>query len=187
MESVSEAIGVPEDSSHTLPEILESESQLHQVVRTGKRKAVNEFLQSLGKGPQVDPKNSRDETPLHLACLLGHVAIVQFLVKYEADCNARDKDGNTPIICLAMANKDKAATIAGTLINRGCSAGHYNNMNQTALHWAAKNGNPDFVRTLKQIGLSPYDKDSEGQTPIDYCPDDKDGEKCRAIMEGTMQ
>eukprot|EP01126_Amoeba_proteus_P007323 TRINITY_DN1262_c0_g1_i17.p1 TRINITY_DN1262_c0_g1~~TRINITY_DN1262_c0_g1_i17.p1 ORF type:complete len:155 (+),score=15.31 TRINITY_DN1262_c0_g1_i17:152-616(+) len=88
---------------------------LHETVRTGKRKAVMVLLDEGSADP--NRKNEEGQTALHLACFYGHVFVcrkfvllelihqlVQYLVKHGADCDTRDKDGNSPMICLAMGN-----------------------------------------------------------------------------------
>lgn len=43
----------------------------------------------------VNVKNSRNQTPLHLAIIQGHVGLVQLLVSEGSDVNAEDEDGDT--------------------------------------------------------------------------------------------
>jgi len=45
------------------------------------------------------------------------------------------------------------------------------NVNRTALHWAAREGWTDCVRYCIANGLSTMDTDNDGQTPIDYARD----------------
>ena len=60
--------------SHSGP----SGSQLHSAVRLGSVKKVRDILDQ----PDVDVNclSSKHETPLHLACTLGHTVIVQLLI-----------------------------------------------------------------------------------------------------------
>lgn len=43
----------------------------------------------------VNLKNNRNQTPLHLAVIQGHVGMVQLLVSEGSDVNAEDEDGDT--------------------------------------------------------------------------------------------
>lgn len=43
----------------------------------------------------VNVKNNRNQTPLHLAIIQGHVGLVQLLVSEGSDVNAEDEDGDT--------------------------------------------------------------------------------------------
>jgi len=48
-------------------------------------------------GANVNAKNNKGVTPLHIAVLLGAVKIAEMLIKYGAYMNARDDEGNTPL------------------------------------------------------------------------------------------
>jgi hypothetical protein len=50
-----------------------------------------------------DPSNM---TPLHLAAIIGHKAAAEFLLTNEADANAKDKNGGTPLRA-AMGNPNR--------------------------------------------------------------------------------
>lgn len=50
----------------------------------------------------LDARTSINRTPLHLACLHGHLAVVKLLVRALADINALDDDLNTPLHYAAM-------------------------------------------------------------------------------------
>lgn len=52
------------------------------------------FLLSQGRC-DVNVKNNRNQSPLHLAVIQGHVGMVQLLVSQGSDVNAEDEDGDT--------------------------------------------------------------------------------------------
>eukprot|EP01127_Copromyxa_protea_P021145 TRINITY_DN7189_c0_g1_i2.p1 TRINITY_DN7189_c0_g1~~TRINITY_DN7189_c0_g1_i2.p1 ORF type:complete len:187 (-),score=21.78 TRINITY_DN7189_c0_g1_i2:238-798(-) len=141
---------------------------LHEAIKAGKRLAVMALLDH----PNINPLlvNEEERLPIHVACLYGRVFIVQYLVKYSPECDAKDKYGNTPMILLAQGNTEKAATIAGTLINRGCEFNHVNYEGRSALHYTSLTDNKDFSRMLIEAGLSAKLCDNSGVTPIDLCP-----------------
>lgn len=43
----------------------------------------------------MNVKNNRNQSPLHLAVIQGHVGMVQLLVSQGSDVNAEDEDGDT--------------------------------------------------------------------------------------------
>ena len=49
------------------------------------------------RGCEIDVKNDRGQTPLHVAILRGHSKIVERLVGYGAGVNTQDEDGNSPL------------------------------------------------------------------------------------------
>ena len=56
-----------------------------------------EFAQMLlERGAEVDARNKRDRTSLHMAVEMGNIQFVRLLLKHGADVNARDKSGNIP-------------------------------------------------------------------------------------------
>ena len=70
--------------SHSGP----SDSQLHFAVRLGSVKKVKEILDQ--PDADVNCLNSKHETPLHLACTLGHTVIVQLLITFGANVFIKD-------------------------------------------------------------------------------------------------
>jgi len=51
----------------------------------------------LDKGAEPNSKNSRSETPLHYACMRGHVEIIGYLLERGADANAMNCDGENTL------------------------------------------------------------------------------------------
>lgn len=73
-----------------------------------------QFLLSQGRC-DVNLKNNRNQSPLHLAVIQGHVGMVQLLVSQGSDVNAEDEDGDTAmhialerqqLMALAMEKRD---------------------------------------------------------------------------------
>jgi len=133
---------------------------------------------------KVDPniQNKDGQTPLHLACLVGSEGIVSHLLRHNARCDVLDINGNSPILSIALSKHHKAATLAGTLINRGASPSTVNNIGRTGLHYAAQNGDTDLVRMFLQLNLNPLQMDINGQTPVDCTQN----EKIKAMLQGTQ-
>ncbi|XP_071944173.1 ankyrin repeat domain-containing protein 49-like [Antedon mediterranea] len=75
-------------------------------------------------------------TPLHRACYNGHLSMVNYLLKYNANVRARTLDGWEPLHC---ASRWGQASVAGILLENGASINSQTNGGQTALHLAASN------------------------------------------------
>ena len=67
---------------------------LHQAVEAGKLEIVQYLV---GRGANVDVKNSEGETPLHIAAKAGAVEIAEYLVAQGANVELQDNAGNTPL------------------------------------------------------------------------------------------
>ena len=68
-----------------------NDSPLHSAVKLGQLEEVRKLLGE----PDVDVNclNSNRETPLHLACALGHSSIIELLIAYGANVFIKDSNG----------------------------------------------------------------------------------------------
>jgi len=64
----------------------------------------------------VDYRSRYNETPLHIACLRGHLEVVKYLVTKEADLDARDEHRNT---VLHYASSSNSVSLMCWLLRRG--------------------------------------------------------------------
>lgn len=88
----------PRDLPADVPTSLELETQykwtaLHWAVRRGQVENVRNLL---GR-EDIEARDFQGRTPLHIAVLSGHDAIVSLLLRNGADVNARDQWGITPL------------------------------------------------------------------------------------------
>lgn len=71
--------------------------------------AMNNHLDTcevlLRAGISKDARTKVDRTPLHFAVYEGHEAIVELLLKYKCDVNARDMVRNRPILLCWQTTK----------------------------------------------------------------------------------
>jgi len=56
----------------------------------------------------INAKNKSNETPLHLACKLAKPDVIDYLLDKGADCDLKDKDGNTCLHLLEILDNDKS-------------------------------------------------------------------------------
>ena len=103
-------------------------------------------------------------TALHAAAIRGHIDVVRALVEYEADTEAADNNGDTPLLCAAYEGH---VAVAEFLLEHGCNIDHADTYGSTALHLAAFKGRLKVVRLLLRYGAKLDMRDAEGRTPAD--------------------
>jgi hypothetical protein len=107
-------------------------------------------------------------TKLFGAVLTGTPQDVQAAIDKGADVNARDSEGQTPLINAATYNKDPE--VITTLLKAGADleARDSRGFGGTALLWAAgNNGNPEVISTLLKAGADIKATDTlEGRTAL---------------------
>ena len=105
--------------------------------------------------------NHYGATPLAQAAVTGDPGVIELLLKAGADPNATDADGQTPLMVIAHTNNVKAAEV---LLHHGAQVDATEKAaGQTALHFAAAEGQPEMVREL----LS-HHADANARTSIDH-------------------
>lgn len=68
---------------------------LHEACNRGYDLVVQEFVSA--RGVEMDKVNSDADTPLHVACMRGHIQCVHILLGAGSDCSLRNKLGHTPL------------------------------------------------------------------------------------------
>ncbi|KAL7287477.1 hypothetical protein TKK_0018577 [Trichogramma kaykai] len=78
--------------------------------------AAKLLAENIGKA-EVNLRNNRGQTPLHLAVSQGHLALVELLVaRHKADIFCQDEDGDTPLhIAVTKCRQHSSSTIRHSL------------------------------------------------------------------------
>ena len=111
---------------------------------------------------QVEWRSDKDESPLMLASIRGHVDLVKLLIAKDADVN---KTGWTPLHYAASGAK---AQVISILLDHSAYIDAESPNKSTPLMMAAMYGNADCVKLLIEGGADPTLKNDLGLTASDF-------------------
>ena len=140
-------------------------SSIHLASYSGSDHVVRALLNQAGV--EVGDKSSPSEfTPLHLACLTGHVGVVGLLISRSTDLlKATDSNGRTP---LHLAADNGHFEMCQVLLGQGSLAAVEDLELWTSLHCAARAGHLNVVVLLTGQGSPTTAKTLEGRTSLWY-------------------
>ena len=145
------------------PAQTDNDSPIHTAVRLG----ILDDVQSMIEEQIVDINdiNASHETPLHLACALGHKHIVHILISNGADMYKRDCYNNAPIY--RAVSQGHVDILDCLIIDYACDPKIKGYQDRTLLHFACGIGNVNLVNILiHKYGISPMATDAINQTPL---------------------
>jgi hypothetical protein len=111
-------------------------------------------------------------TPLHSAAYYGQLQMVRaLLLEYEADVNARNDSGETPLHYLSndvspRPDYSQLHNVSRFLLEHGADVNARRNDHSTPLHIAARDGKKEVVCVLLEYGASVDAEDEYGETPF---------------------
>ena len=136
---------------------------LHAAVRLGRVDSIRSLIEE--KSVDINDTNVDNETPLHLACALGHKHIVHILISNGADLYKKDNFNNAPIH--RAVSQGHIDTVEYLITDCACNPKIKGYQGRTLLHFACGVGNVKFATTLiEKYGISPMATDAINQTPL---------------------
>ncbi|RMC15518.1 hypothetical protein DUI87_07712 [Hirundo rustica rustica] len=114
----------------------------------------------------LNARNKRRQTPLHIAVNKGHLQVVKTLLDFGCHPSLQDSEGDTP---LHDAISKKRDDILAVLLEAGADVTITNNNGFNALHHAALRGNPSAMRVLLSKLPRPWivdEKKDDGYTAL---------------------
>ncbi|TKR81744.1 hypothetical protein L596_015568 [Steinernema carpocapsae] len=158
-------------------------SILHIAAKNQQSFALRTFLRLLqenGSYALVNEKNSRGETPLHLAILASDQDSTHYLIQAGASVNVQDHLGNTPVHYLTKIFEED---LYQELLEETGEAVNWcllNNDGNAAIHLAVKGRKLALVDLMLDQGCLINLPDKNGYTPIMYAlmGDDSDVIEC---------
>ncbi|KAK3087589.1 hypothetical protein FSP39_007912 [Pinctada imbricata] len=139
------------------------------------------LMLSEGHNPNEVVEEFDNQTPLHAACLGGHMAIVHILVQMGAFIHALDKELKTPLMYAAESNHIQ---IFRYLVK--CKANVFQKAEDgmTVLHYTAKAGHIEIMKLLLDMdNMDVNVQDDGGWTPIIWASEHKLASAVRFLIK----
>lgn len=130
-------------------------SQDCALIQASKDGNQEEALKAIEMRANVNCKDSNGYSPLHCACLHGHIFVALTLLKHGADIHALDEDKSTPLhIACLNSHKEDGNVLVSLLLKRGAKDDilSQNKLGITPLHNASGVGLDVIVETLLKNG-----------------------------------
>ena len=132
--------------------------------------------------PDLNKKDGLYNTPLHYACMYGHVNLVDTLLKLGAEPNMKNKKGQTPIMLASIFKGKKTpkkdslndnSKMVRMMYNKGVSIIDIDNNGNTLLHYVLEYASntqekSKLVRYLIERGIDIEKENNQGITPLMY-------------------
>ena len=104
-----------------------------------------------------------ERTPMLAAAMQPNLQIIELLLEYDADINAKTRRGWTPLYLMAA---EASPALIELMLAKGADVNAKTDYGETSLHEAAYNPNPDVVRLLLDYGADIKPIDEGGNTPL---------------------
>ena len=125
-----------------------------------------DLLRHSGANPNV--QGHEESTPLHsvVSCRdnFGYIELVQKLIEYDADINAKNAYGSTPLHWASRGQHFNDGAILRLLLTHGGDVNARDREGLTPLHEASKYGALEVARLLLEYGADVEAKDNDGRT-----------------------
>ena len=111
----------------------------------------------------IDLRNSRGQTPLHLACARGALPLIKLFLDHGADIEARDQYNYSHLLTALQSHRLLAFVC---LLQRGADVKCTDINGSNLVHWAANGNDIEFLRLLKELKVPFIVRNNFGLTPL---------------------
>jgi palmitoyltransferase len=94
----------------------------------------------------IESKDNSLCTPLHWACYLGSLNVVEFLLSWNANENSQDNKGNTPLHLAILSHNEK---LIKRLLRKGANSKIKNKEGKTPLDLAKEKKNEKIIKIIE--------------------------------------
>jgi hypothetical protein len=124
-----------------------------------------DLLRHNGADPNVQEGEFKS-TPFHCAAYLEKFQVVQKLIEYGVDINARDGEGYTPLYWASSGSHFKDGSVIRLLLERGADVNRRSDSGFTPLHAASANEALEIMRLLVEHGADVEAVNGNGKTAL---------------------
>jgi ankyrin repeat protein len=117
-------------------------------------------------GADLHVRGYEETISLHSAAYFENLEVVQKLIEYDADINARDEDGWTPLCWASRGYYFKDGSVLRLLLEHGADINARATDGFTPLHRASGNGAVEVVRLLLEHGADVEAASVDGKTTL---------------------
>ncbi len=135
------------------------------------RLRVGALQRALQRGDDVNAADETGWTALMIAAVTGQPQSISVLLGAGARIDQRDNHGDTALIGAAavrFGDLHMAAETVKILLARGASPDAVDDLDESALMWAARAGNPESIKLLLDAGANPARLDQAGHDALFY-------------------
>ncbi|XP_032205613.1 putative ankyrin repeat domain-containing protein 20A5 [Mustela erminea] len=134
-----------EEVTDTQPRYNIRVKELKKIHKVAVMDNICKMQRLLLRGQDVNKRDKRKRTPLHLACTIGHADMVDFLVGRTCKLDLYDGDCRTPLMKAVQYQEEACVT---TLLEHGANPHLTDKFGNTALHYAVAGENMSIVEKL---------------------------------------
>jgi ankyrin repeat protein len=118
----------------------------------------------------MEPRGDMENTPLHSVARCGDLEMVQVLLEYGVDINAKNKYGSTPLDYAIIGSHHNKPKVVRLLVEHGADPNSRGVSGYTPLHRSIGEG-VEIVRLLIEHGGNVEIKTDGGRTTLDIASD----------------
>ena len=138
-------------------------------------------------GADLNARNKRRQTALHIAVNKGHVGVVKTLLGLACHPSLQDSEGDTPLHDAISKKRDDMLAL---LLDQNADIMLTNNNGFNALHHAALRGNPSAMRVLLSKLPRPWivdEKKDDGYTALHLAAQDGQDAAFQLMLEARAR